>query len=387
MPGLLRGPKTLPAVPPRDYEIVPVAPARPWHEFTPLSLALLNSCGNLCGLLAAAVHDHLTMRAFAVCQALGVSAFNFLMPKPLKAHQWAAGLWGTAFAVLHTVNLAILLSGYIHTKFSEEEEKVYDEGFKRFGVTPRQFGTMLKTGSKYLDLGPGEVLAMAGTPVDKVVYVVRGTCEARHPQTKGLRMEYDMGIFVGSLEPEAWQEQFIAEVAEATADMPHRQESGGSAAVGKKRTKDIRAMLEDLEDKMGSRTKLQDGENWQNNIVGGPEGARVLYWPLATFATMVGKDDDLAACMERIDEMGLTCQICAGARRMAVDGYNELLESAIYDGRIAPEERTSLERYRARYAIPEEDHNRMLEELGWTVEEFEYGSRRRISRRRLLGTK
>lgn len=374
MPGL-RCASNLPQAPHREYEVVPPKSPSMWHELKPVSLALVNSCSNLCGLFSAAVHDHLTMRAFAVCQALGVAAFNFLMPKPLKAHQWAAGSWGSAFAVLHMVNMSILLLGYVHPSFTEEEEVIYCEAFKPFGVTPRQFGNLLQADATYRDLGPREVLWENGSPVEEVVYVVRGSCESRHPETNALRVEYDDGVFIGSLEPEVWQETYSKRPVQ-----PVRQDSMMDQLLfqsgRQKRSRDIRAMLEDMEEKMGSRTRLQEGETWQNRIVAGPMGCRVLCWPLPLFAFVVSQDDELLVAMERIDEMGLTCQLCAGARRMAVEGYQELLESAIWDGRISPEERVALARYRARYAIPEADHMELLQELGWSLEDFEAGTRR-----------
>lgn len=64
------------------------------------------ACDQLC-----TVGQDCVLRCF---YPVGVAAFNFCMPKPLKKHQWTAGGWGTVFAMLHFANLSRLVYEQSH---------------------------------------------------------------------------------------------------------------------------------------------------------------------------------------------------------------------------------------------------------------------------------
>lgn len=69
----------------------------------------------------------------------------------------------------------------------------------------------------------------------------------------------------------------------------------------------------------------------------------------------------------------MASKISAGAKGKALEGYFELLSLVVRDEKIDPEERHALSRYRARHAVPDTEHWRMLDELGWTIEEYDHG--------------
>lgn len=130
------------------------------------------------------------------------------------------------------------------------------------------------------------------------------------------------------------------------------------------------------------------------------ESIQVIEWPLGSFACRVGSDESLCKAMENMFQpqsnrhrcfgknreilvdtwrpclrctLSLAAKISQGARGKALEGYSELLSLVVRDGIVDPEERQALSHYRARHAVPDTEHWRMLDELGWTLEEFDQG--------------
>eukprot|EP00933_Yihiella_yeosuensis_P057779 TRINITY_DN5783_c0_g2_i1.p1 TRINITY_DN5783_c0_g2~~TRINITY_DN5783_c0_g2_i1.p1 ORF type:complete len:465 (-),score=86.39 TRINITY_DN5783_c0_g2_i1:355-1749(-) len=372
--------KKVPAV-----EVVQKPPSvkPPWHELSPNALAVVNTFGNLFSLAAAASHDHMILRAFAMSSSIMVVVFNTTMPKPLKTHQKTAAGWGMAFAILHFANLIWLLHERGHgIHFTDEEEDIYEHGFQRHGVTPRQFKALLNAGARFQDYAPGEKITEMGKPVDRVIYIAQGTCVAERVEGVSL-FEMHQDVFLGQLMPKLWRAEYkgcgntYTNVKEEDGDAEDAwliEHAEARAKRNRGRGRDIRKMLADgLTEKVGTLTKLASGKAWANSATAGDQGCRVLVWPLATFACAVGADEKLCKCCEHMDEMGLASKISAGSSKKALDGYRELLEMVAADGRIDPEEKHALHRYRARHAIPEQQHIQMLRELGWDESEFEDG--------------
>lgn len=373
-------------------ELVPVAAqgtphksekqSDPWHTFSPVGLALVSTVGNLFALAAAASHDHLALRALAGSASCCVFAFNMLMPKPLKLHQKTAGGWGLAFAILHFANFCLLLRESQGVKLSDEEECIYESSFQRFGVTPRQFRMLLNAGAQFKDLAPGEVLVHGGKPVDRVMFVVAGTCGAERDQGVTY-LEYHQDVFVGELMPARWRAEYqgcpvLLSQAEEDHDSDWEDQwliehAEASARRLKRARPDSRRLLTDSMAQNVCLTKLQGGSAWAGTVRAGQSGCRVLVWPLGLFTNTVGADDKLCKSMEQIDELGLASKISAGGSRKILNTYRELLELVVADGRIPPEQKHALHRYRSRHAVPDAEHFRMLEKLGWSQGEYDDG--------------
>jgi len=308
-----------------------------------------------------------------------------LMPKPLKQHQWTAGGWGTAFAILHLVNLARLLHEQSHgVQLTDEEEDIYEHGFLKFGVTPRQFSMLLHRNPQFIDFEPGETIVIQGQPVDRVMFVVHGTCIGRHHPCETCALEFHQDVFVGELEPKSWRASYtgIEDMPKTATQVDQEEEtwliehasSVAKRARGRK-TDDIRSMLSAEKARMGRRTQLMIGSAWENQITAGPEGCRILAWPLGSFAYAVGSDPKLCEAMEKIDEVGLASKFVAGASSVALEGYKDILDGTLCDGVVHAKERHALNRYRTRHGIDDASHTRILAEIGWTEAEFSNGVR------------
>merc|ERR1712048_150917 len=103
--------------------------------------------------------------------------------------------------------------------------------------------------------------------------------------------EYHQDVFLGELEPQVWRSEW-----EGTLETPKTKEElddaeeawliehAGTLAkrVRGRRAHDIRTMLGDSLDQRGTQcTKLVIGAAWENQTVAGPDGCRVISWPLA----------------------------------------------------------------------------------------------------------
>jgi len=292
------------------------------------------------------------------------------------------------------VNLGILLrEQHSGISLSEEEEDIYEHGFQRFGVTPRQFQKLLSAGARFVDYAPGETLAEFGKPVDRVFYVTHGTCLGENGAAGCVVIEYHQDVFIGELHPRRWRADYLGcgVAVQACQEQDRREQdqreqddlledawlvehAAASAGRRRGRSREMRnILLAGLEERSGSLTRLCTGSAWQSTIKAGPTGCRILTWPLGAFTCAVGAEEKLCQAMEQADEMGLASKICAGSSRKALDGYLELLQSCASDGQFQPAEKHALHRYRARHAIPEAEHERMLGELGWTKAEYEDG--------------
>jgi len=267
-------------------------------------------------------------------------------------------------------------------QLTDEEEDIYEHGFLRFGVTPRQFSMLLRQNPQFIDFKPGEVIVIQGKPVDRVMYVVHGTCIAKHYPSMTSAFEAHQDAFLGELEPKSWRAVYVGvnDSPKTTEQMDQEEETWlieNASSVAKRarcrKNDDIRTMLSEEKARMGRRTQLMIGSAWENQITAGPEGCRILAWPLGSFAYAVGSDEKLCGAMEKIDEMSTAAKFVSGASNVAVDGYRDILEGTLCDGVVHAKERHALSRYRTRHGINDATHTRILTEIGWTNDEFIQG--------------
>lgn len=356
----------------------------PWHVFTPNRLAVVTTLGNLSALAAAASHDHMLVRLLAGISSSTSMFFNLFMPKPLKTHQQTAAAWGFAFAMLHFTNLALLLRETSGVRLSEEEEDIYEHGFQNSDITPRQFRKLLDAGATVKEFKPGEALVELGKPVDKVIYVSHGNCMAEFMEGISV-LEYHQDVFIGELQPKRWRAEYLgcgATFKDVEADSEREQleedwllnKAVQNAGKRQKGVKDLRQLLRaGLVEKAGAVTKLQVGSAWVCTVRAGADGCKVLVWPLGTFTSTVAKDEKMCDAMEKLCTLGIASKISAGAKGKALESYFELLSLVVSDGKVDPEEWRAMSRYRARHAIPDTEHAKMLDKLGWTVAEYDVG--------------
>ncbi|CAK9101182.1 Blood vessel epicardial substance [Durusdinium trenchii] len=353
--------------------------SKPWHELPPHQLAVVTTLGNLASLSAAASQDHAVVRLLSGVSSLVSVGYNSFMPKPLKTHQLTAVAWSCAFAMLHFVNFGLLLWESSHAiKLSDEEEDIYEHGFQVHRVTPRQFRKLLDSGAKFRDYQPGALITEYGKPVSRVIYVTHGTCIGERVGGCPV-LEYHQDVFIGHLQPKIWRAEYlgsgdVANIEDLDSDAEEDWLIEKCARRKRRSPKDLRSLLEaGLAERTGPITKVQSGASWNGTTRAGPDGCRVIEWPLGSFACRVGSDESLCKAMENMCTLSLAAKISQGARGKALEGYSELLSLVVRDGIVDPEERQALSHYRARHAVPDTEHWRMLDELGWTLEEFDQG--------------
>eukprot|EP00931_Biecheleriopsis_adriatica_P074784 TRINITY_DN48782_c0_g1_i1.p1 TRINITY_DN48782_c0_g1~~TRINITY_DN48782_c0_g1_i1.p1 ORF type:complete len:490 (+),score=112.62 TRINITY_DN48782_c0_g1_i1:43-1470(+) len=384
----------------------------PWHVFSPLQLAGVSTVANLCNLTAGFAHDHMFVRLFAGSAASLTAAFNFLMPKPLKQHQWTAGLWATAFATLHFANVAWLLHEHQHSvHLTQEESDIYDAGFQTHGVTPRQFGEIVHMkGKVFRNCEPGELIVKEGDAVDQIVYIVQAGDKLpvsrldRNPDTAADEVvlgELPQHCFVGILMPEHWRATEMSteppkqdlgaymddSLKQKAAANASKADAMGSMRMFKKQAdlhgkslKDV--LLEGVEEAGLVTTELLEGNRWNYSVHAGESGCRIMQWPLKEFAAVVGKDEKLVDAMNDFALTSLAHKLSSGSDRAGEEAYQDLLKIAVLDGRIQPEEKVALRRHRIRHKISDVEHEQILRKIGWTVQEYNDGAKVEVLQRK-----
>jgi len=200
-------------------------------------------------------------------------------------------------------------------------------------------------------------------------------------------MEHPEGVFLGELQPQIWRAEFLGcgkslnavveEDQNLEADLEEAwlldHTSPKLPQTGTRRRSMRKMLSAGLQERIGSTTKLCAGSAWTTTMVAGPAGCKVLSWPVGAFSCAVGAEEKLCDAMKRVDEMSLASKVCAGAKDRCIEGYRELLECVLANGRIDPAEKHALNRYKVRHSVPPHVHLSMLNEFGWTEAEYHEG--------------
>jgi len=67
-----------------------------------------------------------------------------------------------------------------------------------------------------------------------------------------------------------------------------------------------------------------------------------------------------------------------------IDRYKELLGGILIDGEVSEKKKILLEKYRHDHSITQAEHKKMLQELGWSLVEYEVGIRNGPSKASLI---
>lgn len=337
-------------------------PAPPWHVWDPKRLAILSTVGNMCALCGAASADHAVLRTLLICQSSCVASFNFLLPKPLKPHQWTAGGWGVVFGLLHCFNLSMILHyRYGHVTFTEEEYQIYEEGFHVHGMTPKQFQRLLAAGAQFRSLQSDEVIATIEDEIKEAVYITKGEVVCERP---GLTHNVTAGKFLGKMRPHSWRERTSKERQQQVDEQrAAREEASG------KHFRLFRKL-----------STVGKGEKWQNSLRAGPEGCSLIVWPIDSFISTVASDAELTSAMSSVAFDNLAEKLESSSVQADLKTYHEMLEMALCDGLVNPLEKRLLRHYRAEHGIPNDTHEEYLREMGWTAQCYDDGVKASRSR-------
>lgn len=280
--------------------------------------------GNVVALAALSQTDILHLRSLLVIStACGIS-YNLLQPRPLLP----PALWGAAFLSLHLYMIAMLLRERQHLSLSKDAEEVYEKAFLPYGFTHRQFLDILEDlQPRWCDWRSGCFVVRRGSDMDDLHYLVEGEVDTISCTDDSIhKIRSGKGGWLG--------EFFDPNMKEGYWEQPHKWPVSWKCIVERCRTVAFpRKALHD---------KLKDNPRF------------------AQAATKAAISDLWGKFHQTI-------------RDLRPSTYRYMLQVALSDGTLNASEKKLLEEFKERHGISLDLHKELLEELGWTEDEFAVG--------------
>lgn len=277
--------------------------------------------GNVILLGAVNQTDMVMMRLMMVIASTCGLAYNILQPKPLVP----PAIWGVFFIGSHMYNLYLLFKERRPMTLSEDQEKVYEDAFFKFGFTPRQFMDILEqANAQWCNYSMGSFVFQKGEKFKQAHYLMEG--EGEMVSTTGdvmFKMQPGKGGWIGE-----FYDPFAT--AESLAQERIRPVSFKCTATR-------------------CRTLALDFAQVHQVIRSSP------------------KMSENATRAEVADLWGKLHRSVPETRRLT---YEAMMSVAASDGVIAENEVKLLEDFRVRHKIPETAHEASLEKIGWSKEEW-----------------
>lgn len=282
--------------------------------------------GNMLVLCAINQTDMMNLRALSiVASTLGI-AYNLLQPTPL----WAPGAWGLFFISCHAFYMIQLLRERQHIVLTEDQEEIYERAFMRFGFTPRQFCDLLeKSHVRWCTFSKDVWLFKRTDPWHETHFLIEGE----------------------------------ATVYTATGDVLRTATPGRGGWLGE--------FYDPHLDKKTLESNLQQSHCFSVRCK--TETCRTMALSRQEMYAHVNSDKKLqdAATRSQVDDLwGKLRKSIPEARRSA---YRQMLEVALSDGVLEPQERELLTAWWERHEITDAEHKEMLGLLGWSEAEFAKG--------------
>lgn len=293
--------------------------------------------GNVIFLLALNQTDMVNLRTLSITASFLGLAYNLLQPVPL----YAPAIWGVLFIGSNTYNLAMILRERQKITLTGEQEKAYELAFMNHGFSPRMFLDILEaTSARWYTVGKGEIIHKRGDSMDELTNLQEGEVKIFNDTDSQMMVKVTPG-------KSSWLGEFFDpnmnydEYHSTTHTFPvsFKCVSEQCRLLSFKR-KDLHYQLLSRKSMKEASTKAQVKDLWGKLHNSVPEARRGMYL--------------------------------------------SMLEMAVSNGNIDAEQKDLCKTFRDRHKISDEEHEHLLQDLGWTPLEFENGVLMR--RQRMLST-
>lgn len=310
------------------------AAARRRHKLPLIGeLSVSEALGHTSFLLAGAAWgcpDILNLRMLSVSSGAATLFFTFFHPvgKPL----WIPFGWNIVFMVINLTHISgILAARWEAENLPEQALELYRQVFATHALSQVEFARLLHAGT-WTTFRSGSILQEEGQPSNSLFLIVQGGAEVhfegRH--THNIRSHQfvgDMGISSGIAVPGPVTGVARVETTKQTTCLVWR-----------------RQLLHEL---------MQDS----------PELANAMQAAVSADVVRKLQDPDT-----RVGDPDMW-------QRMWRARYGSVLKAVLDEGKITPTHRQQLSQFRDLHQVTEQDHQRILEQAGWTVDQFEVGER------------
>jgi len=256
-----------------------------------------------------------------VASALGI-CYNLLQPIPL----WAPAAWGVFFIGCHGYQLQELFRERESITLSEAEQDAYEKAFLPHGFTPRQFLDIMKQAEvKWTTYHKGEFIAKRGTPMSRLHFLLSGEVEMVSKSEDGMdTLRPGKGGWLGEFYDPSQAEDYWDQEHNHPVSYKCVSENCQSLALLRKALHHTLISNPRLE---ASATKAEIADLWGKLHRSHPEHRRRT--------------------------------------------YNAMLQIALSDGKLDPNERSLLADFRSRHNITSEEHEEFVLASGWTLKDFD----------------
>jgi len=237
-------------------------------------------------------------------------------------------------------------------EFNIQDLELFNEIFRPSGVSTEQFSDLMDMGRR-CKAGRGQVLVQGGTLQQKTMLLLNGEVAA-YPHSE------DRWNDPHSSEPVCKYIGRLESTSKKHLDVPSR----GSVIGGTLLAGEVTATTP------YPRTIIAETPiEW-------------LEWEVTDLQRLMEKEKAIQASFLSIMYGDIMSRLRHDRTSQRYKTYQALVAAVVADFVVEESERKLLRDHKAHLEISDEEHAKILEELGWTVEGFESGSMRRLSTRR-----
>ena len=302
-----------------------------WADFKIYFPAILLNVGNIASLVGFAMTDFLALRCLTLFSGAMGFIYNITRSPPL--HLPAA--WGLVFMTVNGYMTYNLLMEDKEISFTQEELDIFEEHFLPFGVSPTQFRKLLDCAT-WRVVPENSIIAIENSPLDELFLIAQGHVIAIVNNQKidsfstfpGARYERqrDSGAWIGEV------------------NFMDQDKGRGAIATFKSLTE----------------TKYLCWNNKELYDLLDKDIALNKALSASIMAAVVGKI------------LGYTSEATTVNKTLYADVVSGILTNK---DEIVPEEKKLLRVFRKKHKISKEEHIAIINDCGWTSEEYEDGSK------------
>lgn len=365
-----------------------------WRRLLARVLAICEEKGNYVvtiGSLASLTSIMMANMAYFRMLQLVSGSLYFTYNMTRRPPLMSAAYWNLVF---FTINVLMLLRLFFETRpetFSENELDVFERHFLNTGLSPRQFKRLLSSAT-WRHVARGEVLVKQGGEVKELMVVCKGAVSVLMNDSEVEVLEGgDRNAIVGLKTFLSRLDAGRVSPGRAVA-APGISLSGDSSSIQHRFSPDatvlgvtsgealpLPAAKSTASESISDQDSAPDKERFQHatahTSVVVAKDVLLLVWPMDELMRKVNSDPTIALPLVGGFARSLVARTRNQSLKQNLTSYATAIKGALADGVAGTEEKRFLMECRQKFNVSEEQHWALVEQLGWTREEFEFGSK------------
>jgi hypothetical protein len=295
-----------------------------------------NICGHGAFLYLALSYletDFWNLRLYATGGIILQIFFQYYRPQPL----WIPIKWNVIFLLINAFMIGQIYYEYVTAEnVTLEERNIYASMFRDLGMNAVSYFRLISCAERVV-LQPGEALIAAGLRNDHLSLLVSGSLDVIREGEAVSSIGPEQ--FCGEMSFLQWKDELRKHLLKNPVAEPDTVHISG---VG--------------------------------HIVAAEE--TVIYqWRFWDLHKLFLRDMQIGVVVERLLSNDLNNKMKNNWKEEPVSRYKQILSGAMIDGIVTPNERHVLKEFREVHGITEEQHQKCLRKLSWSVDEFKRGYR------------